>query len=221
MLRGVIFDMDGVLVDSHPVHRMAWRLVLTSAGKVVTEEELDFILDGRKKSEILRHFFGDIDEAALAKYAREKDALFHANIEKVGTIPGVCEFLDQLEREGIPVAVATAASATRTGVLLERVGLKHRFRGIVTGDEVLNGKPDPEIYRRAGKVLHHDASELLVVEDAASGVAGAKDAGMRCLGIASGSRASQLRLAGADLVVESLSDVTLADIQELFATGVA
>ncbi len=75
-VQGVIFDMDGVIVDSHPFHRRAWHKFLRSVGKDVSEEDLDFILDGRKRHEILRHFLGELSEPELANYGNCKDEFF-------------------------------------------------------------------------------------------------------------------------------------------------
>ena len=75
-LRGVIFDMDGVLVDSHAVHREAWRLFFHTLEREVPESELDFILDGRKRGDILRHFLGDCADAELEEFGKRKDCIF-------------------------------------------------------------------------------------------------------------------------------------------------
>src|ERR1700758_3891223 len=75
MIRGVVFDMDGVLIDSHPVHRSAWRKFLTSIGRRTTDTELEFILDGRKREEILRYFLGDLPPEQIEEYGIRKDKM--------------------------------------------------------------------------------------------------------------------------------------------------
>src|SRR5579872_2761127 len=95
-LRGVIFDMDGVIVDSHPAHRKAWRQFLQSLGRDVSDSELDFILDGRKRRDILSHFLGQVSEAELVEYGRRKDEFFQQSAPDVKPIPGVTEFLNCL-----------------------------------------------------------------------------------------------------------------------------
>ena len=77
-LRAVLFDMDGVLIDSHPAHRAAWREFLCSLGKDVSDTELSFILDGRTRAQILRHFLGELSEQGLQTYGKHKDELFRS-----------------------------------------------------------------------------------------------------------------------------------------------
>src|SRR5580700_9987280 len=145
MIEGVVFDMDGVLIDSHPVHRIAWSKFLATVGKSVSEEGLGFILAGRRREEILRHFFGDLPESKIAEYGHQKDLFFEENFHDVKLIPGVREFLESLEITGVKSAIATSASSARTWGTLHRLGLDQKFAVVVTGDDVDAGKPDPQV----------------------------------------------------------------------------
>src|SRR5271169_569148 len=123
MLEAVIFDMDGVIVDSHPAHREAWRMFLRTLGKAVSDTDLDFVLDGRKRGEILRHFLGELSEAAMQEYGKRKDEYFREASLQVKPVPGVVRFMRRLENAGITTAVATSASESRTRHTLEHLRL--------------------------------------------------------------------------------------------------
>lgn len=208
-LQALVFDMDGVIVDSHPAHRFAWKEFLRSLGKPVSDSELDFVMDGRKREEILVHFLGPLLPAQLEHYGRLKNDLFWQAASEVVPIPGVFQFIECVYRAGIPMAVATSASATRTQSILERAGLRTRFRAVVTGDEVRRGKPDPNIYRLACQRIGCPPSAAVAVEDAASGVRAAKQAGLRCVGIAGDKSGEHLTAAGAECVLRDFVDLTL------------
>ena len=216
MFKGAIFDMDGVLIDSHPVHKKVWTHFLASLGMRVSDEELDYVLDGRRREEILRHFLGDLSAEQIKEYGRRKNELFRESETELRTIPGVVEFLDVLGAADIRMAVATSASSPRTHDILARLGMTKRFAAIVTGNDVANGKPDPEIFVRAADYLNLAPRNLLVVEDAVSGVRAAKSAGMKCLGIASDGRREMLKEAGADTVIPDYRKFGLPDVRRLF-----
>ena len=146
--------MDGVLVDSHPVHRVAWSKFLATVGKSVSDEGLSFILAGRRREEILRHFLGDLPEAMIAEYGRQKDSFFEENFHDVKLIPGVRKFLESLETAGLKSAIATSASSARTLGTLRRLQLDRKFSAIVTGDDVDVGKPDPAVYKLAAQRMN-------------------------------------------------------------------
>src|SRR5271166_5093818 len=154
MLEGVIFDMDGVLIDSHPVHRDAWQKFLATVGKDVSRDELDFILEGRRREEILRHFLGELPEEIVAEYGHRKDQLFQENFDNVQLIPGIQTFLERLRTSGTPAGIATSASSGRTWATLRSHNLEKSFIAVVTGDDVSAGKPDPEIYRLASEQMN-------------------------------------------------------------------
>jgi HAD superfamily hydrolase (TIGR01509 family) len=215
MLSGVIFDMDGVLIDSHPAHKMAWRRFLEDVGRDVSDTDLEFVMGGRKRTDILRHFLGELSDDQLAEYGRKKDAHFLAIADSVNTIEGLLPFLGELERLGIKKAVATSASHSRANHMLARLELANHFSAVVTGDDVVNGKPDPAIFQRAAECLQKCPAELLVVEDAVAGIQAAKAAGMKCLGIGTDDRAVALLAAGADYVVADFTRVKCADLQQL------
>ncbi len=201
MLKAVIFDMDGVIINSHPVHKKAWKRFLSSVGREVSDEELDFVLEGRKREVILRHFLGDLTDEQIQAYGFRKELLFREEALGIEMTKGLPEFLDHLETYGISMAVGTSGSSSRVRYVLERLGMYSRFQAIVTGDEVPNGKPDPTIFVRAAERLHCPHSQVLVFEDAVSGVQAAKAAGMKCVGIAVDGRSQLLLDAGADQVL--------------------
>ncbi len=218
MWKGVIFDLDGVLVDSHPIHKQAWRRFFASLGKRVSDADLDFVLDGRKREDILRHFLGELTDEQIKAYGYHKDELFKEAAGELKIISGLTEFLGLLERTGIHAAVATCANQYRTRKVLHQLGLSTRFTAVVTANDVANGKPDPAIFLLAADRLNLNIDDLLVVEDAVSGVRAAKSAGMRCLGIASGGRAKMLLEAGADHVVPDYTGLALSAVQTLFTS---
>lgn len=217
MLGAVIFDFDGVIVDSHPVHMQAWKAFLHSKGKAVNDVELSFVREGAKRKEILRHFLGELNPEQVANYGAEKDKLFQDHANEVKLVPGFTEFLLQLDSIGLPSAVASSGSRGRVEQALELFNLRKRFRAVVTGNDVERGKPDPSLFLLAAQILQVDASQILVCEDAVAGVLAAKSAGMKCVGIASNGREYTLKQAGADLVVNDFLRTNLNDVTRLFA----
>jgi beta-phosphoglucomutase len=216
MLRGVVFDMDGVVIDSHPAHRAAWKSFLESVGRTPSDEELAFILDGRKREEILEYFLGKLDSEQIAEYGQRKDELLRNHGSTLKPMTGAVEFLEHLSKSGIRMALATSASRRRACGTLEEMGLTHYFETIVTGDEVTAGKPDPAIYRLAATRMQEAPGDLLAVEDAVSGVKAARLACMRCMGIAHNGRADLLRLAGANPIVEDFRSLSFTQLEAWF-----
>lgn len=216
-MKAVIFDMDGVLIDSHPVHKRAWRRFLASVDRNVTEEQLDFVLDGRKREDILRHFLGELTPEQVAAYGRRKEAMFREEASDVVAIAGVEAFIDQLQSVGIPIALASSGSTARVEFILARLQLRNRFSSIVTGDDVHHGKPDPTIFKKAADRINAPYHSSLVVEDAVSGVVAAKSAGMKCLAIASNGRRAALNEAGVDLIASDFQQICFKSLEELFS----
>jgi beta-phosphoglucomutase len=216
VLRGVVFDFDGVIVDSHPAHIRAWKSFLNSVGKTVSEEQLNFVLDGRKREEILRHFLGTLDDERIAEYGIRKEQCFRDEAGSVQMVDGLRNFLEDLHGAGLATSIASSASRTRVDFLLDQLDLKKYFQAIVTGDEVKKGKPDPSVYLLAASALQQAPCELLAFEDAVSGVKSAKGAGMKCVGIARLDRAFLLLDSGADHVVPDFRSLSCSRLQGWF-----
>ncbi|HEU5415503.1 MAG TPA: HAD family phosphatase [Candidatus Angelobacter sp.] len=216
MLKGIIFDLDGVIVASHPAHKQAWRELLASLGREVSEAQLEFVVEGHKRDEILQHFLGDLSGEEVRRLGQLKDDFYRRVAHQVKLIPGVEDFISAAKLAGLALAVATSAGRRRAEETLRRFELMESFRVVVTGDEVQAGKPDPAVFQRAADGLELGAEHLLVCEDAVAGVQAAKRAGMRCLGIAGNGRSEVLRNAGADWVVRDFIAISVGDVQGLF-----
>jgi beta-phosphoglucomutase len=216
MTFGLIFDMDGVLFDSHPIHKRAWAGLLRSVGKIVSDEELDFIMTGSTREEILQHYLGPLTSEQLAVYGKQKELMFRSEEHGLRTIEGLKAFLDLVEAAAIPKIIATSASKIRAKRMLEKHELTDRFKAIVTGDDVPKGKSDPAIFLRGAEELQVNPHEVLVFEDAVPAIQVAKSIGMKCIGIASRDRNSQLQSAGADLVVPDFKKLCLYNVADLF-----
>lgn len=209
--------MDGVVIDSHPAHRAAWKAFLEALGKTVADSDLNIILDGGKREEILKHFLGDLSPQQIVEYGARKDEILRNRSARLEPMAGVVEFLEQLCNSDIRVALATSASKHRTLHTLEELRLTHYFETIVTGDDVFAGKPHPAIYHLAATRLQEHPERLLAFEDAVSGVKAARSAGLRCAGIAHNGRADSLRQAGANPIVEDFRSLSFMKLQSLFS----
>src|ERR1700720_1924706 len=104
MLRGAVFDFDGVIVDSHPAHLRAWKKFLNSVGKTVSEEQLKFVLDGRRRDDILLHFMGELDANKIVEYGLRKEQYFRDEVDYVRPADGLMDFLEELEYERLVLA---------------------------------------------------------------------------------------------------------------------
>ena len=217
MLRAVIFDMDGVIIDSHPLHRETWKTFLGSLSRNVSDSELDFVLDGRKRSEILRHFLGALSDADVLALGNRKDELFKRAALQVKPIPGVLELIDLLRAGGIATAVATSASKSRTHSTLDRLGLTSKFDIVVTGNDVVMGKPDPAIYWLVCQRLGIHPSGIVAIEDAESGILAANRAGICCIGVAVHRSKKRLRAAGAAHVIKDFTSISLRELGSLLS----
>lgn len=210
--RAVVFDMDGVLIDSHPAHRAAWESFLQSLGVRVAEEDLSFILEGRTRSEILRHFLGDLPEDQLQEYGRRKDEIFRELEHSIEPGPGVMALLSRLEQMGLSCAVATSASEIRTASTIERLGLSAYFDAIITAADVRMGKPDPQVYQLACDRLGISPNLALAFDDAPAGVVSARSAGLRCIGVTSNGGSEKLLAAGAETVIAGFTDLRVESL---------
>jgi HAD superfamily hydrolase (TIGR01509 family) len=215
-MKCAIFDMDGVLVDSHPIHMAAWRRFLEAHGRTVNQRDMEFVLEGRKREEMLEHFLGPVSPEQADSYGKEKDVLFREEAKSISTIAGVREMLEQLSAASVPMAVASCGGRGRVHQLLEQLNLRNYFEAVFTGNDVKDGKPDPSIFLAVAKQMNVLPSQAICFEDSVSGVTAAKSAGMKCLGIAEDGRQDALVQAGCDAVVPNFVSVSVSDLRKLF-----
>jgi beta-phosphoglucomutase len=180
----LIFDMDGVIIDSNPAHRESWSAFNRRYG-IETTEEMHQRMYGKRNDEIVRDFFGaHLSESEIAARGAAKEALYREMIaDRVEDllVPGLRDFL--AERQGVPMALASNAEPANIDFLLDRAGLRRYFSAIVDGHQVSRPKPDPEIYLKASGLLGVAPANCIVFEDSYSGVAAARAAGMRIVGV--------------------------------------
>lgn len=219
MFQGAVFDLDGVIVNSHPLHKRAWRRFLSSLGKKVPESDLDFILEGRRRRDILIHFLGDLSDSEIQEYGNKKDDFFRQACADLEPMPGAVEFIRNLNDSGLRIALATSASRQRARWTLQQLKIAEYFAVVVTGDDVIDSKPDPAIYRLAAERLFLSPNHLFAVEDSVCGVRAAKSAGLSCLGLALDNAACSLRRAGAEHVIPDLIDVSVEDLDGLLVAA--
>jgi beta-phosphoglucomutase family hydrolase len=203
----LIFDMDGVVVDSNGVHRETWTRFNRQFGLETTEAMLEFMY-GRRNDEIVRGFFGaDLPAAEVAARGAAKERLFRetmaGRVEEHLT-PGLRAFLERHRRQ--PMALASNAEPANVEFILEEAGLGGYFRAVVNGHQVRRPKPYPDIYLRAAELLGTPPADCIVFEDSHSGVEAARAAGMRVAGIGS----THADLPGAALTVDDFLSPELA-----------
>ncbi|HET8701018.1 MAG TPA: HAD family phosphatase, partial [Nitrococcus sp.] len=203
-MKAVIFDMDGVIVDSEPLHITHLHEFLRSIG-VARPDTFTRNLKGvsaydtwRMLNETfeLKH---DIDE--LIVRSRESYVQYLQNLESLPVIPGALTLIKYLKRSGYRLALASSAAPARIDMFLSKLKLKSYFENVVSGDDVERSKPAPDIFLLAAHNLGAKPTECVVIEDAENGVQAAKAAGMRCIAYG-GSLHNTDNLLEADLIVK-------------------
>ena len=217
MSRGVIFDVDGVLVDSYHTHFRSWQALARETGIRLEEEQFAEGF-GQRSQDVIRKQWGDrIDDQRVRELDRRKEWLYRQEIARAfPAMDGAAELIRALARDGFRVAVGSSAPPENVDLVLDRLGVRDVLAGIVTGEDVTRGKPDPEVFVIAAQRAGVLPTRCVVVEDAVQGIEAARAAGMRSVGVVStGRSADDLRDAGADLVVRSLRELDVARLAAL------
>jgi beta-phosphoglucomutase family hydrolase len=202
----LVFDMDGVLIDSNPLHRKAWEAYNHRYG-IETTGAMHQRMYGRHNDDIVRDFFGshlsleDVRAHAAAKERLYRD-LMTESLEQ-SLVPGVKEFI--AARHHWPMAVASNAEQENVDFVLDGAGLRAYFRVVVHGNEVVNPKPHPEIYLHTADLLGVEPSRCVVFEDSQAGVAAAIAAGTRVVGVST----THEELPGVALQISDFNDPAL------------
>ena len=206
MFKAIIFDFDGVLVDSMSAHVKAWRKIGAEYGWHITADEIK-LREGEKAdvtaSELFERNGANPSEEQIVELLRKKRA-YYANNAPSGLIPGAGDLLRKIKRRGFKLALVTGSIHKNINRVMSP-GDRALFDVIITGDEVQNGKPDPEPYFRALESLNVEPSECLVIENAPLGIQAAKSAGMKVAAITSTLPSDKLDQA--DWIMNSLHDI--------------
>jgi len=198
--------MDGVIVNSNPLHRESWAVFNRRYGLETTEAMLKRMY-GKRNDDIVRDYFGDhLAPGEVAARGKAKEQLYREmvsdRIEEI-LVPGLRRFLER--HKDTPMGIASNAEPENIDILLDRAGLRPYFRVVVDGHQVRNPKPYPDIYLRAAELLRVAPRNCIVFEDSHSGVAAAVSAGMRVIGL----RTTEANLPGTHLTIDDFDSTGL------------
>ena len=212
----VIFDVDGVLVDSYHAHFRSWQLLLAEYGLEMTEQQFAETF-GRTTREIIRQSVGEegFSERQVALMDDRKEALYREIIARdFREMDGASDLVAALHDAGFAMAVGSSGPPENVELVLERLTSGHLFGATVTGTDVTRGKPDPQVFLLAAERLRRPPACCAVIEDAQPGIAAARAADMVGIGLVSTGRTAE-ELENAHLTVRSLRELTPAIIRQL------
>lgn len=206
----VIFDMDGVIVDSNPLITATWRTFFESHQIALTDEQLNHYVFGRLGRDTLQLVFEQaLNEAQLAAYLETVGAGVLEKYKTHGTIvAGFKTFVEDLLEAGIKVAIATSSPMENVKVVLEMASVTPYFTQITDASQVQNSKPHPEVYLKTAERLGVDVNNCIVFEDSFSGIQSGKSAGMRVIGVTTTHSEAELA---------PLTDLTVPDFTQINA----
>ncbi|SLJ90252.1 MULTISPECIES: HAD family hydrolase [unclassified Paenibacillus] len=213
-IQAVIFDMDGVLIDSEPIYFEIERSSFAHFGAKMTEEEhhtyVGVTLESMWRQVLDKHQLTATVEEALAYHQHNVMQTMLAH-PKLTAIPSVERWLSWLHEQHIPIAVASSSPRALIDLIMDKTGLGKYFEVRMTGEEVTNGKPAPDIFLTTAEMIGASPSNCLVIEDSRNGVQAAKSAGMRCIGYRNPGSGDQ-DLSKADLQISNYDELwTLKD----------
>jgi len=204
---GALWDLDGTLVDTEANHYAAWRVLVHEHGRDLSYEEFRPTF-GLRNDDVLSRYLGFAgDTATLAALSERKEELFRASLRRDGvkTQPGALDLIAHLRTLGARQAVASSAPPANIALIVRLLGLEDAFDAVVSSEEVVHGKPAPDIFLRAAARIGVKPERAVVLEDAPAGVAAGKAAGCKVIAIIAGFPTDAL--SSANLIVRTFDDV--------------
>ena len=215
MLKAIIFDLDGTLVDSLPYHHESWRIFFKNNN--LEEHDFSEVLKEYKGGgtlELMTSVFGDMyTKDELKKMTDDKEIIFRDIYKsKIYPIEGLNKFLDNLKENNILLSIGSNAIRKNVLMTIEELGITGYFSSIICGDEVSKGKPDPEMYLKTLSNLKMDKNECIIFEDSIEGVTAAKNAGIKSIGVTSSQSSEILKSVGAFKTINDYTEISLDNI---------
>lgn len=207
-MRAVIFDMDGVLVNSEPVHVAIEKEIFEDLGISFRDEEIHQFI-GTTNTEmwgmikVMKNLDQSSSELAKLSIERKTDMMKAMDLEP---IDGIRQLVDHLKLQGYKLAVASSSPMVHIELILEKFGMRHLFNAVASGEEVPKGKPAPDVFLEAARQLEVPAELCTVIEDSSHGITAAKAAGMSCIGYDNVHSEGQ-SYDHADAVVQCIGDI--------------
>ena len=209
-MKAMLFDMDGVLVDSEPIHFAGRKLTLKRYGVDITDEELSHYT-----GILAKPFLRDIAEQRGVDIPIDEAAEFvpidfktEFERHEIKPIDGIKNLLENLAAKNIPMAIASSSSPQLIREFIKRLEIEKYFTALVSGHEVKQSKPAPDIYLKAAELVKIAPAECVVLEDSRNGILAGKAAGMYCIGFRSPHSGNQ-DFSKADVIVNKISEIDL------------
>jgi len=211
---GVIFDIDGVLLDSYNLHYECWRVIAEKHSITLSEKEFDSLF-GRRGNEIVHAIWGEeLPDEQVVSIHRKKQALYRENLQRnFPKMDGAIQLIDSLAAEGFVLGIGSSAPPENVEVSLRGLNRTNSFKAVVSGNDVTRGKPDPQVFLLAAQLMEVEPSSCAVIEDAPAGIAAGIAGGMTAIALAG--TAPPESLTAAHLVVTSLRQLTPKQIADL------
>ena len=212
--KAVIWDMDGIIVDSARHHLKGWQMVFRKRGANYTEEDFRHNT-GKRSDTIIKNVLGEkIPQNEIMKIIQEKDETFRQLMgQNIRPFPGVLKLIASLKEHKFKIAIASSAPMENIQLITQSLKIHNHFDAIVSGWEVTRGKPDPQTFLLAAEKLGVEAERCIVIEDAISGVTASRRAGMPCIAVTNTTPREELR--EADLIIDTLEEITADDLERL------
>jgi beta-phosphoglucomutase len=216
----IIWDVDGTLVDTAELHFAAWTALAREVDQPFTRADFQATF-GKRNPEIIRQLYGDrFSDQEIANLGNRKEELYRAAARQKGVklLPGVKSLLQELREAGYQQAIGSSAPRENLDLILHLTGIEHYFSVLVSAEDTQRGKPDPQVFLVAADRLGIPPARCLVLEDAPAGVQAAKAGGMKCIAVSfvGYHPDSALKEAGAELVVKTLEQVSVATVRRIF-----
>jgi beta-phosphoglucomutase len=214
---GVLFDMDGVIIDNNVYHIEAWKVFCAKYGMEMTKENYRKNVNGRTASDIITNLFGEnVTSIEIKKYSNEKESIYRDLYRPhLAATTGLVAFLEQLKSIEIPMAVGTSAPTENANFILDGLSLRHYFAAVLDENNVTKGKPNPQIYQNASAAINRLAANCIVFEDAVLGIEAGKAAGCKVIGVTTSHKAEELP--DTDLKISNFTEITVGELESLFA----
>jgi beta-phosphoglucomutase len=212
-IQAVIWDLDGVIIDSADEHRRSWHRLAQEEGLPFTDEQF-WATFGQRNDTIIPLLWGEMSPERVRELADRKEAYFREFIrETAAPLPGAIELLSALKEAGYQQALASSTPIANIDLISEVLGLKRYLTALVSGESVAHGKPAPDVFLKAASELGVEPGKCLVIEDAVAGVEAALAGGMYCIAVAYERDLPGLR--AATLMVKDLTEVNVERIRHL------